>query len=87
MITLSKLKIYERYGGDVDMFGRAGRGAERLLVSEDEWHLIGTLVQDATVINRKLGSEDRTAEAVERLRENCENEEVVAQIRRLAEKI
>lgn len=84
MITASKLKIFERYKGDGDMFSRAGSSREREVVTDDDWQLIDLLLQDATVINRKLGSENRTAEAVRRLRESCETEDVIREIRRLA---
>jgi hypothetical protein len=53
-------------------------------MSDEEWWLIETMLQDATVIVRKLGSEARTAQAVKRLQENCENQEVIDEIKRLA---
>lgn len=84
MITLSKLETYKRYKGDGDSYGRASRPAERESVNDSEWYLIDLLLQDATVLNRKLGSEQRNAEATQRLTENCENAEVVAEIRRMA---
>lgn len=84
MITLHKLKIYARYKGDVDMFGRAGRRSDQQLMDDKEWYLINTLIGDAAVINRHLGSEQRTAEATKRLLENCENEETINEIKRLA---
>jgi hypothetical protein len=85
MITKQKLKIYKSWKGDIDMFIRAGRVKEKLLFNETEWHLIDILLQDATVINRNLGSPERTAQAWKRLEENCEDDTVVAEIRRLAE--
>jgi hypothetical protein len=85
MITLSHLQIYLSYKGDGDMFARSRRTKERELISDDEWSLIDTLIQDATVINRHLGSEQRTGEATRRLEENCENEEVIRRIRELAD--
>ncbi len=80
-----KLQIYISYKGDGDMFSRSRRAKERELISDDDWTLIDLLVQDATVTTRRLGSEKRTAEATKRLEENCESEEVIARIKRLAE--
>jgi hypothetical protein len=49
------------------------------------WYLLDTLIQDATVIKRALGSEERILQATERLKNNCENHEVMEEIERLAE--
>lgn len=86
MITLEKLKIFARYDGDVDMFGRAGRTGERELFPDSERHLVDRLIEDATVLDRNLGSEQRNAEALKRLQDNCEDEKVIDEIRRLARK-
>ena len=87
MITLDKLKIYKRYKGDGDMFGLAGRPVERQIVNDADWILIDTLLQDVIVIDRKLGSESRVAEAEQRLRETCADDEVIEEIRCLAKKL
>ena len=57
MITLPKLKIFESFKGDIDMFGRSGQKYQRQ-ITDDEWYLIDRLIQDAIVINRQLGSEE-----------------------------
>ena len=87
MITPDKLKIYARYKGDVDMFARSGRSNEKTLMLDADFDLIQVLLQDANVLDRNLGSPQRTAEAMNRLRSNCSSEEVVAKIRKLAEKL
>ena len=83
MITLEKMKLYASYR-DIDSFGRSARKADRELMSDEDWWLIDALIGDAAVIVRKLGSEQRTNEAKARLVENCENEEVIEKIKRLA---
>jgi hypothetical protein len=87
MITLGKLKIFARYKGDIDMFGRAGSQSEKKIVSDEDWHLIDILLQDAVVIDRRLGSDRRTKEATNRIQTNCESNEVVSQVHQLAEKL
>ena len=83
MITLDQLKIFRRYR-DIDSFGRRGNEQERTLLSDDEWYLIETMLQDATVLMNNLGSEDRTAQAEQSLRNNCADAEVMDEIKRLA---
>ncbi len=85
MITLAKLKVFRSYKGDGDMFARSSRKKDRETMNEADWNMIDILLQDATVLNRKLGSESRTEQAWRRLRENCENEVVVEEILRIAE--
>ncbi|PYS86016.1 MAG: hypothetical protein DMF62_17345 [Acidobacteria bacterium] len=85
MVTLKKLKVFERYKGDIDMWSRLNINVDTG-IDDDEWRLVDTLIQDVIVIDRKLGSEERTKQASERLRQNCENEAVIAEIRRLVNK-
>jgi len=87
MITPGKLKTYEFYNGDADMDARSGKRDGRELVSDSEWYRIDTLIGDATVILRHLGSQDRVADALRNLRANCESQEVIDRIMELAERV
>lgn len=87
MITEDKLKVYASYKGELDMWLRTGKEREKSFMDSSDWHLIDLLLQDATVLNRNLGSPKRAEEARNRLRENTENEDLVVEIRRLAERI
>ena len=87
MITLEKLRIFAIYKGDADMFGRIGRKVEKAIISEADWHLIDTLLQDCIVLDRNLGAEQRNIQASQRIKEHCENDEVVSRIRYLAERL
>lgn len=84
MISITKLEIYSRYNGDVDMWLRTGRPKEHELMNSDDWHLIDLLIQDCIVLQRGLGSPQRNNEANKRLLDNCESEETVNRIRKLA---
>jgi hypothetical protein len=59
--------IFARYHGDIDMFGRAAGRKDKETINDDDWYLIDTLLQDAIVIDRKLGSGRRTLEAIQRI--------------------
>jgi hypothetical protein len=86
MITLTKLKLYKSYRGDVDLFGRASSPDDRKILNDADFYLIESLLQHATVIDRKLGSETRADEAKKRLHESCEDGEVIKEIHKLAKK-
>lgn len=84
MISLAKLRIHERYNGDLDMWLRTGKRSEKELMDSNDWHLIDTLIQDCLVIQRGLGSPSRNEEAEKRLRESCESEEIIRELEKLA---
>jgi hypothetical protein len=65
MITQQKLAIYTRFDGDVDAWQRADM-PERHVMEDGgaNWHDIGSLVQELTMLKRKLVS----AEYAERIR-------------------
>lgn len=86
MITKEKLNVYANYKGDLDMWLRTDKDHEKTFMESADWYLIDLLLQDANIINPNLGSENRTAEAERRLRESCENVEVIEEIRRMAER-
>jgi hypothetical protein len=66
------------------MISRSEQGKHAEHITDDETYLIDRLIQDATVINRRLGSEERTKEAIKNLQDNCEDQEVIDEIMRLA---
>lgn len=58
MITEQKIKIYQKYGGDIDGFSRGGRKKEKLLFENSEWSLIDSILQDLEMIKEGLCSID-----------------------------
>ena len=68
MITPDKLEIYARYKGDVDMFVGRDVRMRKLSCGTPIFDLIQVLLQDANVLDRTLGSPQRNAEAMSRLR-------------------
>ena len=84
MVSNAQLNIFDRYSGDLDMWCRTGKAREKAVISSEDWHLIDALIADSKVIHNRLGSPERTYRAHQRLRENCENEEVVRRIMELA---
>jgi len=86
MITIPKVKIYAHYDGDLDMWLRTGKKAEKEIMASEDWHLIDGLIEDCTVIQNRVGSERREADTFQRLIENCENEETIKALMKLAKK-
>ena len=84
MITARKLEIYHRFRGDADAWARVGTAEERGEMADDDWRLIDTLVQSINQVENGLAS-DAYAEGVHRsLRINCDSEETLRSLLRLA---
>lgn len=80
MITLEKLKIYNRYNGDLDMWTRTGKSNEKKLMGSSDWYLIDSLIQDIGIAKKGLVAEQFTFNLKKRLTENCDNEETIRQL-------
>ena len=52
MITRQKLKIFDKYGGDIDGLERMGSSLEKELFRNDDWSLIDNSYQDIELINK-----------------------------------
>lgn len=56
-ITINKLRIFQRYNGDEDMFLRTGKENEKQLFCHNEWHLIDNCLQSIAMIKIGLVTE------------------------------
>lgn len=74
MITKEKIKIFDRYAGDIDSFARSGRDHEKKVLSDIEWFLIDNFYQDIELINKKLAAQTYTEQTIVKLKENCDRE-------------
>lgn len=61
MLTLEKLTIYKRYGGDPDGFSRGGTEQEKDLITYEEWGQIDLLLHK--IGNLKAGLVSKEFEA------------------------
>jgi hypothetical protein len=74
MITKSKLKIYDKYHGDGDMWQRIGTSDEKTTIDYNDWKLIENMIQDAILITNVKVSRSFTVKFEDELRENCDDE-------------
>ena len=83
MLTEEKLKIYKRYHGDIDSWARSGTKKEKSIIDDNDWYTIDGLLQDLYLINKGVASEGFASSLSNRLKENCINNEVIEEIRKL----
>lgn len=84
MITISKIKIYKRFNGDVDGWARIGATEEKSIMNDDDWFLIEGFIQDISLVKKCLTSDTFMKSINERLKENCDNDETIQAIKGLA---
>lgn len=68
-ITKGKLKIFEKYEGDEDVFARAGQKREKDLFQIGEWNLIKDFQQRLEMIEKGLTSSDFQTKTLTDLKE------------------
>ena len=77
MITLEHIEIYKKYGGNGDGFIRCATLEEKSIMSYHDWSLIDDIVQDLIIIKKGFASVSFIGLVDERLKKNCDNEEVI----------
>lgn len=86
MITGYKIRIFNRYDGDIDSWARSGSKKEKLFMNDDDWYMIDTLIQDLSIVRKGLASEEFKNTLNSKLKESCDNEETIIELQNLANK-
>ncbi|MEI9920684.1 MAG: hypothetical protein WDO14_18115 [Bacteroidota bacterium] len=86
MITIFKLKEYEEYHGYYDGFYMQKVKNGINVTNDDEWYLIGSLIQDARLVNKGLASKEFSDNLYKKLKENCDNDDTINELKNLADK-
>lgn len=60
MITREKIKIYDKYAGELEGLELIGTAAENKAIDKKEWMLLDNLLHDIELINKQLTSESYT---------------------------
>ena len=75
MITIQKLKVYEKYYGDEDQLARISLETERELFDENsDWFEIMNFKQDITMISQNLVADEYRNSSIERMKKLCDND-------------
>lgn len=75
MITIQKLKVYEKYSGDEDHLTRMAIETElKLFDKNSDWFEIMNFKQDITMISQNLASEEYKKSSIERMKNLCDTE-------------
>jgi hypothetical protein len=85
MITIEKLKIYKHFQGDIDGWARIGTKEQKSIIKKRDWFLIEGFIQDIHLIKKDLASEIFMKSIYENLKESCDNEETIQELKNIAE--
>lgn len=58
MITEKAIAVYKRFDGDIDSWARYGTSKDKLALTDQEWFIIDSLLQDLKLIESNFASED-----------------------------
>lgn len=85
MINIDKINTYSCYDGEVDGLGH-GPKRDRKIISEDEFILIGNLIQDIRLIQKNIASPSYEEQVNKKLKEICDGDETIFYLKALAAK-
>ena len=85
MITLEKIKIYAKYGGDSDHLARLNNQKDIQLINDD-WSLIDGFITDIFLVERNLTSEEFEEKLKARLLQQSDNEMTILELKELSKR-
>jgi hypothetical protein len=84
MITKEKLNVYRWFNGDIDAWARSGSSSQKEAMKDEDWFMIERLIQDVVLMQKGLISDDFLKDVNKRLNDNCDNEETIIEIKKMA---
>ena len=82
MITKEHLKIYKRFDGDIDMWGRTTKSNDQ--ITDAHWFEIEGLLQNLIIIKNGHASKEFTTKTLQQIKTSCENSEVEQELIEMA---
>ncbi len=73
MLNIEKIKIYNKFGGDIDGLAR-GKKSEQDLIDDNDWSLIDEFEQDTKLISDRLVSKEYQESSFRKLIKKCDTE-------------
>lgn len=83
MITQEKIKIYLKFDGDIDAWTRTGTKKEKLVMTDEDWYTIDSILQDLSLAQKKLTSPEFNSTLDDKLNQSCDGEDTVNQLKRV----
>jgi hypothetical protein len=85
MLTVEKIRVYRKYGGDMDGLARADKPDDASLITDEEWFLIDSLVQKLFLMKTGKASQAYAERISVEVHQCAESEEVIRELMEIAE--
>ena len=82
MLTLEKLKIYDRYEGDIDGWTRTRKNNDKSAMTDDDWFLIDELRQGLSLVSSGRVSAEFAASVESKLFSSTDSETTRQKLRK-----
>lgn len=84
MLTLAKIRMYRKYGGDIDGMARAKSQDDFSHVADEEWFLIDSLVQKLSLVKNGKASPEYANRITAEAHQCVEGEEALNELMEIA---
>ncbi len=85
MITVEKINIFNKLGGDSDWFTRGvGNHEKKLFDNNNDWFLIGSLNQDIQLISNKMTAQSYVEKTLMTIKAECEKDAYILMANKIA---
>lgn len=84
MITQDKLRIFEKFGGDIDGFARGSTINERESITDRDWRFIEEILQSLLIVQSGAASADFEAQVRARTIDAAQDEQVYERLFQLS---
>lgn len=86
MITRKKIEIFKKFNGDIDHLARVGTAQDKMDISDEDWGLIHSFLQDLELVDKDLVADSFAKSLDVRLKENLESEAILQELKRINKK-
>jgi hypothetical protein len=86
MITHRKLEIFKKFNGDIDHLARVGSPLDKMDISDKDWSLIDSFLQDLELVEKGLAADSFKQDLNSRLKDNLESETILQELKRIIKK-
>jgi hypothetical protein len=80
------VEIYKKFAGDIDHFARTGSAMEKLDISDDDWRLIESFLQDLALVDNGLAADSFVESLEARIKVSLESAELTRELKILNKK-
>lgn len=83
MITEELINMFKKYDGNIDNWARNSSKKEKLIITDDDWYLLDSLLQDLLLVKKGLTSTDFNSRLNINIVKSCKNKNTISKLKKL----